>query len=147
MGLGMLVSRFMVGRQIDRGRVAELSVISLSILTVSFGALALAPLEWIYYASAILIGFGFGIFIPTFQTMKLNMADRGHRGAVNSTFFAAFDIGVGTGMFLGGKNYAYLNLNFRPSEREPCWICWRSYIFTASPWTTTVKNKLGVDSD
>ena len=41
MGLGMLVSRFMVGRQIDRGRVAELSVISLSILTVSFGALAL----------------------------------------------------------------------------------------------------------
>lgn len=103
MGLGMLVSRFMVGRQIDRGRVAELSVISLSILTVSFGALALAPLEWIYYASAILIGFGFGIFIPTFQTMKLNMADRGHRGAVNSTFFTAFDIGVGTGMFLGGK--------------------------------------------
>lgn len=60
MGLGMLVSRFMVGRQIDRGRVAELSVISLSILTVSFGALALAPLEWSYYASAILIGFGFG---------------------------------------------------------------------------------------
>ena len=56
MGLGMLVSRFMVGRQIDRGRVAELSVISLGILTVSFGALALAPLEWIYYASAILIG-------------------------------------------------------------------------------------------
>ena len=48
MGLGMLVSRFMVGRQIERGRVAELSVISLSILTVSFGALALAPLEWIY---------------------------------------------------------------------------------------------------
>ena len=46
---GMLVSRFMVGRQIDRGRVAELSVISLGILTVSFGALAFAPLEWVYY--------------------------------------------------------------------------------------------------
>ena len=73
MGLGMLVSRFMVGRQIDRGRVAELSVISLGILTVSFGALAFAPLEWVYYTSAILIGFGFGIFIPTFQTMKLNI--------------------------------------------------------------------------
>ncbi len=112
MGLGMLVSRFMVGRQIDRGRVAELSVISLGILTVSFGALAFAPLEWVYSTSAILIGFGFGIFIPTFQTMKLNMADRGHRGAVNSTFFTAFDIGVGTGMFFGGKIYAYLNLNW-----------------------------------
>lgn len=112
MGIGMLVSRFMVGRQIDRGRVAELSVISLGILTASFAALALFPLEWVYYTSAILIGFGFGIFIPTFQTMKLNMADRGHRGAVNSTFFTAFDIGVGTGMFCGGKIYAYLNLNW-----------------------------------
>ena len=146
MGLGMLVSRFMVGRQIDRGRVAELSVISLSILTVSFGALALAPLEWIYYASAILIGFGFGIFIPTFQTMKLNMADRGHRGAVNSTFFTAFDIGVGTGMFLGGKIYAYLNLNWAFGTGALLNLLAIVYFYRIS-LDHYRKNKLGVDSD
>ena len=146
MGLGMLVSRFMVGRQIDRGRVAELSVISLGILTVSFGALALAPLEWIYYASAILIGFGFGIFIPTFQTMKLNMADRGHRGAVNSTFFTAFDIGVGTGMFLGGKIYAYLNLNWAFGTGALLNLLAIVYFYRIS-LDHYRKNKLGVDSD
>lgn len=146
MGLGMLVSRFMVGRQIDRGRVAELSVISLGILTVSFGALALAPLEWIYYASAILIGFGFGIFIPTFQTMKLNMADRGHRGAVNSTFFTAFDIGVGTGMFLGGKIYAYLNLNWAFGAGALLNLLAIVYFYRIS-LDHYRKNKLGVDSD
>lgn len=112
MGVGMFFSRFMVGKQIDRGRVAELSVVSLSILALSFGALALFPLEPIYYGAAVLIGAGFGIFIPTFQTMKLNMAARGQRGAVNSTFFTAFDIGVGAGMFFGGKIYAYMGLGW-----------------------------------
>lgn len=146
MGLGMLVSRFMVGRQIDRGRVAELSVISLGILTVSFGALAFAPLEWVYYTSAILIGFGFGIFIPTFQTMKLNMADRGHRGAVNSTFFTAFDIGVGTGMFFGGKIYAYLNLNWAFGAGALLNLLAIVYFYRIS-LDHYRKNKLGVDSD
>ena len=146
MGLGMLVSRFMVGRQIDRGRVAELSVISLGILTVSFGALAFAPLEWVYYTSAILIGFGFGIFIPTFQTMKLNMADRGHRGAVNSTFFTAFDIGVGTGMFFGGKIYAYLNLSWAFGAGALLNLLAIVYFYRIS-LDHYRKNKLGVDSD
>ena len=113
---------------------------------VSFGALALAPLEWIYYASAILIGFGFGIFIPTFQTMKLNMADRGHRGAVNSTFFTAFDIGVGTGMFLGGKIYAYLNLNWAFGAGALLNLLAIVYFYRIS-LDHYRKNKLGVDSD
>lgn len=146
MGIGMLVSRFMVGRQIDRGRVAELSVISLSILTISFGSLAFIPLEWVYYTCAVLIGFGFGIFIPTFQTMKLNMADRGHRGAVNSTFFTAFDIGVGTGMFLGGKIYAYLNLNWSFGTGALLNLLAIVYFYRIS-LDHYRKNKLGVDSD
>ena len=112
----------------------------------SAAALALAPLEWIYYASAILIGFGFGIFIPTFQTMKLNMADRGHRGAVNSTFFTAFDIGVGTGMFLGGKIYAYLNLNWAFGTGALLNLLAIVYFYRIS-LDHYRKNKLGVDSD
>ena len=97
-------------------------------------------------ASAILIGFGFGIFIPTFQTMKLNMADRGHRGAVNSTFFTAFDIGVGTGMFLGGKIYAYLNLNWAFGTGALLNLLAIVYFYRIS-LDHYRKNKLGVDSD
>lgn len=122
------------------------ALMGLGILTVSFGALAFAPLEWVYYTSAILIGFGFGIFIPTFQTMKLNMADRGHRGAVNSTFFTAFDIGVGTGMFFGGKIYAYLNLNWAFGAGALLNLLAIVYFYRIS-LDHYRKNKLGVDSD
>lgn len=146
MGAGMLVSRFIVGRQIDRGRVAELSVISLAILTTSFALLALFPLEWVYYSSAILIGFGFGIFIPTFQTMKLNMADRGHRGAVNSTFFTAFDIGVGSGMFFGGKILSFLSLNWAFGTGAILNFLAIVYFYRIS-LDHYRKNKLGIDSD
>ncbi len=146
MGVGMLVSRFVVGRQIDRGRVAELSVISLSILTLSFGALAMFPLEWVYYTAAILIGSGFGIFIPTFQTMKLNMADRGHRGAVNSTFFTAFDIGVGSGMFFGGKIFAWLSLNWAFGVGAIFNLMAIVYFYRIS-LDHYRRNKLGVDSE
>lgn len=146
MGVGMFISRFMVGKQIDRGRVAELSVISLGILSLSFGALALFPLEPVYYGAAVLIGFGFGIFIPTFQTMKLNMAARGQRGAVNSTFFTAFDIGVGCGMFLGGKIYAWIGLNWTFGAAAVCNILAIVYFYRIS-LDHYRKNKLGVDSD
>ncbi len=145
MGLGMLVSRFVVGRQIDRGRVAELSVISLSILALSFGALALFPIAPVYYLSAVFIGAGFGIFIPTFQTMKLNMATRGHRGAVNSTFFTAFDLGVGAGMFFGGKIYAMLNLNWAFGIGALFNVAAIVYFYRIS-LDHYRKNKLGVDS-
>ncbi len=145
MGVGMLMSRFIVGKQIDRGRVAELSVASLSILSVSFGALACFPLEPIYYGAAVFIGMGFGIFIPTFQTMKLNMASRGHRGAVNSTFFTAFDIGAGAGMLMGGKIYAWLNLNWAFGVGAIFNVLAIIYFYRVS-LDHYRKNKLGVDS-
>ena len=146
MGIGMFVSRFIVGRQIDRGRVAELSVISLSILALSFGALALLPLEPVYYGAAVLIGGGFGIFIPTFQTMKLNMASRGHRGAANSTFFTAFDLGIGAGRFLGGKIYALLSLNWAFGIGALFNLAAIAYFYMVSH-DHYRRNKLGIDSD
>lgn len=145
MGIGMFVSRFIVGKQIDRGRVAELSVISLSILALSFGALALFPVEPVYYGAAVLIGGGFGVFIPTFQTMKLNMASRGHRGAANSTFFTAFDLGIGLGMFMGGKIYAFLNLNWAFGVGALLNVAAIAYFYIISR-DHYRKNKLGVDS-
>jgi len=78
--------------------------------------------------------------------MKLNMADRGHRGAVNSTFFTAFDIGVGTGMFLGGKIYAYLNLNWAFGTGALLNLLAIVYFYRIS-LDHYRKNKLGVDSD
>lgn len=145
MGVGMFVSRFIVGKQIDRGRVAELSVISLSILSLSFGALAIFPFEPIYYGAAVLIGGGFGVFIPTFQTMKLNMASKGHRGAANSTFFTAFDIGIGLGMFMGGKIYALLSLNWAFGIGALLNAAAIAYFYIVSR-DHYRKNKLGIDS-
>lgn len=146
MGAGMVISRIGSGRQIDRGRVAELSVISLVILTLSFSALALFPIAWVYYTSAVAIGFGYGIFVPTFQTMKLNMADRGHRGAVNSTFFTAYDIGIGAGMFFGGKIYAWLGLDWAFGVSAILNFIAIIYFYQISH-NHYRKNKLGIDYD
>ena len=143
------------GINVDRMRIigtmlsTMLAAVGIIVYGQSYGFMQLyqAPRQMGFLAaSAILIGFGFGIFIPTFQTMKLNMADRGHRGAVNSTFFTAFDIGVGTGMFLGGKIYAYLNLNWAFGTGALLNLLAIVYFYRIS-LDHYRKNKLGVDSD
>lgn len=112
MGLGTIASRFGSGKYIDRGRVPELSVISIGILTLSFALLALIPNVYVFYACSFSMGVGFGVFVPTFQTMGLNIAGRHRTGAANSTFFTAYDFGIGVGMIMGGQIAGLLNINW-----------------------------------
>jgi Arabinose efflux permease len=99
---GLIISRIISGRFVDRGHIHTVSIIALSTISVSFLAFALLHSIVAYCASAFFIGIGFGTMLPAFQTSFINMATHDRRGTANSTYLTGFDLGVGIGMLSGG---------------------------------------------
>ena len=111
LALGIISSRLFSGRLIDGGRLNQMAMVGISILAISFIAFALLKTPVVYYSSALAMGLGYGMTFPAFQTIFINMATHAQRGTANSTFFTAFDIGVGIGMLVAGKIAALVNLS------------------------------------
>lgn len=102
MSLGIGLSRISSGRLIDQGHFSRTILIGLLAMMVGFPILALIKTSLAYHLAAFPIGLGFGILMPSFQTLVINMAPLERRGAANSTFLTAFDLGIGIGMVLIG---------------------------------------------
>lgn len=109
---GVIVARLVSGRYIDRGFFNQISLVSLVMLAISFLLLGLLPNVWIYFSMAFIIGISCGMFFPTIQTMVVGIAEHHQRGTATSTFFTAFDVGVGLGMLLGGIIAEWQSLSF-----------------------------------
>ena len=99
---GLILSRIISGRFVDKGHIHTVSVVALSIISVSFFIFAQWHSIAAYCTSAFLIGIGFGTMLPAFQTAFINMASNDRRGTANSTYLTGFDLGVGLGMLIGG---------------------------------------------
>lgn len=95
---GIGVSRFFSGNIFDRTGPFRITLIGLALLVFGFPVLALIQNPLGFHLSAILIGLGFGIIMPTFQAMINNLVPPEKRGAANSTYFTCFDMGIGIGM-------------------------------------------------
>lgn len=100
--LGLGLSRFFAGRIFDRTGPKSLSISGLLLLSTGFVLLALFKNYWGFLGAASLMGLGNGILFPTFQALVNNMVPPERRGAANSTFFTAVDLGIGSGMILTG---------------------------------------------
>jgi len=99
---GIGISRFFSGSIFDKAGPFRITIIGLIILSLGFPILAFLRNSLGFHLSAMLIGFGFGIIMPTFQAMINNLVPPERRGAANSTFFTSFDLGIGLGMvFIG----------------------------------------------
>lgn len=109
---GLIISRIVSGRFVDRGHIHLVSVIALSIIAVSFLAFALLHSIFAYCISAFFIGIGFGTMLPAFQTAFINMASNDRRGTANSTYLTGFDLGVGLGMLFGGYIASYYPMSY-----------------------------------
>ena len=103
MAIGIAVSRIFSGKLVDRGKIHFASLMGLLILAFSLVLFSLSTNSLFYFLSALLIGLGYGILFPAFQTLVINMAHHNQRGTANSTYYTAFDIGVGAGMIIAGK--------------------------------------------
>ncbi len=98
LSIGIGLSRVLSGKVFDLYGPRLISVIGMILLAIGFPILGYIDNPIGYHISAIILGFGFGIIMPTFQAMVNNMVNVTRRGAANSTFFTAFDLGIGFGM-------------------------------------------------
>lgn len=111
MAVGMAISRIFSGRIVDRGKITQVISAGLCIVVFSFFLLSACVyiIEWnsmacniVFFAVALLLGIGFGIMFPAYNTLFVNLAPNSQRGTATSTYLTSWDVGIGIGMLTGG---------------------------------------------
>ena len=100
---GIVLARVTTGKLLDRNLCAQMGVVGGLLTAASLLFLGLYPVAGVYFLLAFSLGFGYGMTFPAVQMMIINFGSHHQRGTANSTYFTAFDLGVGTGMLLGGQ--------------------------------------------
>jgi MFS family permease len=102
LAIGVSLTRIVSGKVFDLYGPRKILIIGMVFLILGFPLLALIHNLTIYLLSALLLGFGSGIYMPTFQAMVVNLVEPHQRGAANSTLFTMLDLGIGIGMLFTG---------------------------------------------
>lgn len=102
MAIGVGTSRLISGRLVDHGKIHWVSVCSSVCLLVTFTVFATVHQSWVFFACALMIGIGYGVGVPAFQCLFVNVAPHSMRGTATSTYLTSFDLGVGIGMLSAG---------------------------------------------
>ena len=94
MAVGMAISRIFSGKLVDRGRITQVIAAGLYLVVFSFFLLAgcVYLIQWsdtactiLFFGIALLMGIGFGIMFPAFNTLFVNLAPNSQRGTATST--------------------------------------------------------------
>ncbi|MFH0866882.1 MAG: MFS transporter [Bacteroidota bacterium] len=99
---GVLISRMTSGKIFDKYGPSLIVPLGIILLIAGFPVLALVKTLIGYFLSAFILGMGVGIIFPTSQAITNNLVEKERRGVANSTLFTAYDLGIGTGMFVIG---------------------------------------------
>ena len=110
LAIGVGTARLISGRLVDHGKIHAVSIVSLIFLAVSFAVFACVHTPFIYFACALAIGIGFGVSVPAFQCLFVNVAPHQLRGTATSTYLTSFDLGMGIGMLSAGFIATHVNL-------------------------------------
>lgn len=111
MALGMAVSRIFSGRLVDKGKITQVISAGLYLIVFSFFLLSICVYiaRWdsvfctvMFFFIALLLGVGFGIMFPAYNTLFVNLAPHNQRGTATSTYLTSWDVGIGIGMLTGG---------------------------------------------
>ena len=111
MAVGMAISRIFSGKIVDKGKITQVISAGLYIVVFSFFLLSACVyiINWnsmasgiIFSAVALLLGVGFGIMFPAYNTLFVNLAPNNQRGTATSTYLTSWDVGIGIGMLTGG---------------------------------------------
>lgn len=111
MACGLVASRLRVGVMLNRGLVWQSIVTGMLICLLGFAIFVIFRQPTGFYSAAFVLGVGYGTMCSALQAMFLNLAPNNRRGTANSTYFTAWDLGIGLGVFIGGhiaeiSNYA-----------------------------------------
>ena len=111
MAIGMAISRIFSGKIVDRGKITQGISAGLYLVVFSFFLLSACVylISWnnmlctvVFFAVALLLGVGFGIMFPAYNTLFVNLAPNSQRGTATSTYLTSWDVGIGIGMLTGG---------------------------------------------
>lgn len=97
MSVMLLITRVTVGKVADRKGEGIFVYTCNASMLAAFLLLAFLPNTVSYVISAILAGYAFGGLEPALQSMAVHIAPPESRGAANSMFLCAYDIGIGLG--------------------------------------------------
>lgn len=111
MACGLVLSRLRVGQMLNRGLVSQSIILGMILCLIGFGVFVFFRQPAGFYSAAFILGLGFGTMCSALQAMFINLAPHNRRGTANSTYFTAWDLGIGLGVFIGGHiaeatNYA-----------------------------------------
>ena len=107
---GLIISRLATSKMMYRGDLNKIIYIGMAILIIGMALFVFVQNEISFYISAVIIGIAYGFSSPAFQAMFINLAHHNQRGTANSTYYIAYDIGIGTGILAGGaiaEKYSY----------------------------------------
>ena len=102
MALVLLIVRMTTGKTVDRyGEGLFIYTCNLAMF-IALLLLAFVPNTVTYLISAALVGYGFGGIAPALQAVAVFLAPPERRGAANSTYLCAYDLGFGFGAGIAG---------------------------------------------
>lgn len=99
---GMLLSKFSTQKLIDSGKHKALVLISLLILTVTMLSYYFLSTATHLLTAGFLLGIGYGILQPLFQSFVTGTTPAPKRGSANATYLLSYDIGIGIGSLAMG---------------------------------------------
>ena len=91
---GMLISKFSTQKMIDAGKHKILVVISLVVLFITMGSYFFMATAVHLLAAGFLLGIGYGILQPLFQSFVTGTTPGPKRGTANATYLLSYDIAV-----------------------------------------------------
>ncbi len=102
MALGLISARISNGPHLRKDRVIQLVTIGMVGLFIGYAIFIFISAPILFYTSAFILGFSYGMICPTVQTMFVNLAPNERRSTANSTYLTSWDVGVGIGVVIGG---------------------------------------------
>ena len=96
---------------IDEGKHKQLVLISLIVLMGTMASYYFLSNAIHFLAAGFLLGVGYGILQPLFQSFVTGTTPAPKRGAANATYLLSYDIGIGIGSLLMGLFQESLGLS------------------------------------
>ena len=119
MAAGMIVSRTFSGTMVDKGKIHHVITYGSIVVMISyalFGVMGPISVNHIpiatvlFFIVALLLGLGYGMLFPAYNTLIVNLAPHNRRATASSTYLTSWDIGIGIGLVTGGvmaENYGF----------------------------------------
>ncbi len=102
LSIGVIISRSLSGRFLYKGLYNLLLMLGGTIVVISTIIFIFFITNITFAIASFGIGIGFGLVVPSVQTMIVNLVAHNRRGTANSTYLIALDTGSGLGMLVGG---------------------------------------------